>query len=95
MNEYAEKYVATGFTLGNPPYHVFSSYDANTTQVHFRWMSEYGIDGVFVQRFGSDFGVKNFLNTVLTNCKTRGKYVSPQVCYHVRLYRLYNILACK
>jgi hypothetical protein len=68
MNEYSRKYL-TGFTLGNPPYYVFSSYDANTTQVHFRWMQEYGIDGVFVQRFGSDFGVKNFLNTILTHCK--------------------------
>ena len=69
-NEYAVKYQATGFNLGSPPYYVFSSYDSNTTMVHFRWMQEYGIDGVFVQRFGSDFGAINFLNTVLTNCKT-------------------------
>jgi len=69
-NEYAVKYWATGFNLGSPPYYVFSSYDSNTTMVHFRWMQEYGIDGVFVQRFGSDFGVKSFLNTVLSNVKT-------------------------
>jgi hypothetical protein len=69
MSEYAHKYL-TGFNLGSPPYYVFSSYDSNTTMVHFRWMQEYGIDGVFVQRFGSDLGSLNFLNTVLTNCKT-------------------------
>jgi hypothetical protein len=68
MDEYANKYV-TGFNLGNPPYYVFSSYDSNTTMVHFRWMQEYGIDGVFVQRFGSDFGAKYFLNAILSNCK--------------------------
>ena len=68
-NEYANKYV-TGFNLGNPPYYVFSSYDTNTVMVHFRWMQEYGIDGVFVQRFGSDFGAKSFLNKVLSSAKT-------------------------
>lgn len=35
---------------GTPAY-TFSSYDASTVDVHFRWMKEYGIDGVFMQRF--------------------------------------------
>ena len=33
---------------------VFSSADASTVDTHFRWMAEYGIDGAFLQRFGSD-----------------------------------------
>ena len=29
----------------------FCSDDASTVETHFRWMEEYGLDGVFLQRF--------------------------------------------
>jgi lysophospholipase L1-like esterase/dienelactone hydrolase len=38
------------FADGSPAY-VMSEYDESTVETHFRWMREYGIDGVFVQRF--------------------------------------------
>ncbi len=51
MDEYPKKYV-TPFTFanGNAAY-VFSSADYDTTDLHFKWMQEYDIDGVFLQRF--------------------------------------------
>ena len=38
---------------------VFSSVDKSTTDLHFKWMKEYGVDGVFMQRF---FGVTRRYN---------------------------------
>jgi hypothetical protein len=35
---------------GRPAY-LFSSADLDTVRTHFRWMREYNIDGVYLQRF--------------------------------------------
>jgi hypothetical protein len=52
--------------------HVFSSHNRKTVLRHFRWMAQYGIDGVFVQRFGVETLHPNDLrhcNTVLAHCR--------------------------
>ena len=62
MDEYKVKY-KTPFTFedGSPAY-VFSSYDESTVDLHFKWMKEYGIDGVFMQRFFSVLTSENRKN---------------------------------
>lgn len=57
---------------GSPAYFP-SSYDEETVRTHFRWMQEYGIDGVFMQRFVNEAANprntsgKNHFNKVLTS----------------------------
>jgi hypothetical protein len=38
-------------TIGDKPAYFFSSRNTKTVNRHFRWMKEYGLDGVLVQRF--------------------------------------------
>jgi Glycosyl hydrolase family 99 len=67
------EHFATGFRLANgQPATVFSSYQRDTVLRHFRWMREYGLDGVFVQRFAN--GLKNQVerhhkDVVLSHCR--------------------------
>lgn len=51
---------------------VFSSHNRPTVLRHFQWMKEYGIDGVFVQRFGVETAEPlglHHCNTVLAHCR--------------------------
>jgi hypothetical protein len=52
----AEKF-QTGFKLADGSHAVvFSSYNHDTVERHFKWMRDYGIDGVFLQRFATGLG---------------------------------------
>ena len=57
MREYTKGY-QTGFAnLGNgQAATLFSSYDDQVVNTHFKWMAEYGIDVAALQRFGSSIG---------------------------------------
>lgn len=51
MTEYDKKYQTTFDYEDNSHAYVFSSYDYSTVDLHFKWMKDYGLDGIFLQRF--------------------------------------------
>jgi hypothetical protein len=53
VSEYEKTYPTSFTNQDGSVARVFSSVDQSTTDLHFKWMQEYGIDGVFVQRFFS------------------------------------------
>jgi len=53
VGEYTNTY-PTPFKLADgSPAKLFSSHDQSTVDLHFKWMQQYGVDGVFMQRFMS------------------------------------------
>lgn len=55
---------------------VFSSVNETTVRRHFRWMREYGIDGVFLQRFATGTlnpRTRRPMDRVLANCRASAK----------------------
>ena len=83
VSEY-EKTYETAFKLPDEtPAKVFSSYDASTTDLHFKWMKQYGIDGVFMQRFvvsiRNQRGKDNY-NKILNNAVLSAEKYDRAIC---------------
>jgi glycoprotein endo-alpha-1,2-mannosidase len=51
VSEYKKVYKTPFVHADGSEAFLFSSYDASSVDLHFKWMKEYGVDGVFVQRF--------------------------------------------
>jgi hypothetical protein len=67
-----ERYATAFKTADGKAAEVYSAFNAKTVLRHFKWMQDYGIDGVFVQRFAVEVfnppGLRQF-NTVLDHCR--------------------------
>jgi glycoprotein endo-alpha-1,2-mannosidase len=50
VKEYQKVYETPFKIADGQPAYIFSSYDSQSVNLHFRWMKDYGVDGVFVQR---------------------------------------------
>lgn len=83
ISEYEKTYrTEFKFADGSPAY-VFSSYDESTVNVHFRWMKEYGIDGVFMQRFVGEIknpGGRKHFNKVLSSAMKNANQYERAIC---------------
>jgi hypothetical protein len=71
LGEYPQLY-KTPFTHGDGSIaYLPSDHDGSTTDVRFKWMKEYGVDGVFIQRFVSNIrsnGIRrNHFNKVVSD----------------------------
>ena len=69
MTEYTKKYDTEFKYPDGTTAQVYSAYDESSVLLHFKWMKDYGIDGVFMQRFVGEVidnpaGADHF-NTVL------------------------------
>ena len=83
VSEY-EKTYKTEFQYPNGDYaYVYSPIDESSVDLHFKWMQEYGIDGVFMQRFISEIkdpkGKAHF-NKVLENALKAAKKYDRAIC---------------
>lgn len=80
MSEYENKYLSPFKYPDGSSAYLYSPYDEQSVDTHFKWMQEHGIDGVHMQRFLSEIGSgntkgQNHFNKVLENAlKAAKKY---------------------
>ncbi|WP_207632757.1 glycoside hydrolase family 71/99-like protein [Foetidibacter luteolus] len=93
MTEYTKKYPSPfSFANGsNAP--LYSPYDEESVDLHFKWMKDYGIDGVFMQRFvveikESNPSGKRHFNKVLENALKAAEKYQRAICV------MYDLSGC-
>ena len=70
VSEYEKTYPTGLKHVDGSTARFFSSTDKSTVDLHFKWMKEYGIDGVFIQRFFNNtkpMGPRSATTVVLKN----------------------------
>jgi hypothetical protein len=97
MSEYTESYTpgvdgldskdtpSSKFMLPDgTPAKVYSAWDESTVMLHFKWMKQYGVDGVFMQRFVSETatntGHRRHFDKVLENAMKASNEYQRAIC---------------
>ncbi|MCA9210446.1 MAG: hypothetical protein KDA55_18945 [Planctomycetales bacterium] len=99
MTEYGpnERYPVPDLTGADESHCLFSSANPRTVQRHFEWMRDYGLDGVFVQRFLVNLRKPSFdlvLSHVRSSAKRTGRtYAIGYDLSGVPASRVYDLLA--
>jgi len=65
VSEYSKTYASPFKMADGSVARLFSSYDKTTVDLHFKWMKDYNVDGVFMQRFFSTAKEKRAGNSSL------------------------------
>ena len=78
LTEYTKKYKAPFKMPDGSDAYLYSAYDEESVDLHFKWMKEYGIDGVFMQRFVGEVkrpaGKRHFNKVLESALKAARKY---------------------
>jgi hypothetical protein len=93
MKEYPRQYATPFSFLNGENAKLFSPIDPETVDLHFKWMREYGIDGVFMQRFVSEIKQTNpkgkaHFNKVLQNALNAANKYNKAICV------MYDLSGC-
>lgn len=65
VTEYEKTYNTPWKLKNGEPAKFFSSYDKSTVDLHFKWMQEYNVDGVFMQRFFNNAKGRDRISSVI------------------------------
>lgn len=83
VSEYEKTYETEFVMEDGSKARVFSPADASTVDTHFRWMKEYGLDGVFMQRFVVEIARKSgrmHFNNVLAGAMAAADKYGRAIC---------------
>ncbi len=88
VSEYEKTYKTSFKHADGSPAYVFSPWDYSSVDLHFKWMQQYGVDGVFMQRFA--VGLKSKLKAV-ANDRVLDNAFKASEKYHRAIAVMYDL----
>jgi hypothetical protein len=93
IKDYSKQYTSPFSFANGDNAKLYSPVDEETVDLHFKWMKDYGIDGVFMQRFVTEIKNTNtkgkaHFNKVLQNALTAANKYNKAICV------MYDLSGC-